>query len=207
MIEAVTIDGPAGDLEGRLERPETGSRGAALLCHPHPRFGGSLDDAVLSCAAAACRTAGLASLRFNFRGVGASAGRFDEGIGEQDDALASARWLTQRVQGPLWLVGYSFGAWVLWHAAPRMAATVGPCALILIAPPMDVMPFSRDGPSALPVHAWIGDQDAFAAAGTVRDRLAVLAPPGRTQVVTGADHFFTGRLAALEGALGESFTA
>src|SRR5512139_3138057 len=106
---------PAGDveLEAQLREPAGEIRGAAVVCHPHPVYGGTMDNRVVYRAAKSAAAAGFAALRFNFRGAGSSTGSFDQGIGEKDDVAAALDWLEGRYPGRFMaLGGYSFGAWV-----------------------------------------------------------------------------------------------
>ena len=98
-IETLLLDGPAGRLEALLETPEDAPRAVALLCHPHPLFGGTMHNKVVHRVARALRASGYAVLRFNFRGVGKSEGRHDLGVGEIDDARAGLDWLRNRFPG------------------------------------------------------------------------------------------------------------
>jgi len=124
MIPAGTVQ-----LEAQLGQPKSSPRGAVVLCHPHPVYGGTMDNRVVYRAAKAAAGAGFAALRFNFRGVGQSTGAFDQGIGEKEDVAAAIDWLEARYQGfPLVLIGYSFGAWVGLQVGcddPRIRALVG----------------------------------------------------------------------------------
>ena len=108
------IRGDGVELEAILREPEVRPLlGAAVLCHPHPVYGGTMDNRVVYRAGKAVMEAGLAALRFNFRGVGASTGSYDHGEGEKDDASAAIDYLSAKYSGlPLVLVGFSFGAWV-----------------------------------------------------------------------------------------------
>ena len=127
-----TIKGPAGALEVALGEPEGDRRGVAVICHPHPLYGGTLDNKVAYTLARASEQQGLASVRFNFRGVGDSEGLHDGGAGELDDALAAiahARELFGPGE-PLLVAGFSFGGWISLHAAARSDAE----QLITVAP-------------------------------------------------------------------------
>ncbi len=193
MTENLSIDGPAGPLEARYEPASGEATIQAVLCHPHPQYGGSMHDAVLGRLAAALSWAGIGVLRFNFRGVGASAGRYDGGIGEVDDLLAAADWLLAARPGTqLWAGGYSFGAWVTWqaldHALPAGRA-------MLIAPPVGAMPFPSHSAN-VPTDVVIGTGDDFA------DPAALSAWSGvKVHRIQGADHFFTGCIEELDRTL------
>lgn len=194
----MSIDGPSGPLEIRLDPADQPAGIQAVLCHPHPLYGGTLHDAVLDCLTTVLVEAGVAVLRFNFRGVGASAGRHDHGAGEVDDLLAAADWLRRREpSAALWCGGYSFGAWVTWQALARGLTAE---RALLIAPPVGPMPFEAH-PTSIPVDVVIGDADEFA------DPEALAGWSGvRCHTIAGADHFFGSRLsdlaARLRGLLG-----
>jgi uncharacterized protein len=179
------IPGPTGIMEAQ-HQPATRPHGAeVVLCHPHPLYGGSMHDGVLDCAARALLASGVGVLRFNFRGVGHSEGRFDGGRGEIDDLIAAIRWLRDRTPGaPLWLGGYSFGAHIAWQAAQ----TTGAERILLLAPPIGPMDFPAQ-PIDCPVDVFAGDRDDFIDA----DALAMWTGV-RVHVMAGCDHFFSGRL-------------
>jgi alpha/beta superfamily hydrolase len=122
--ERFTIDGPAGTLEVAIGHPVHAPSGIALVAHPNPVQGGTLDNKVAQTLARTFQGLGYASVRFNFRGVGASEGTFDEGIGETDDAHAALDHARARFGHglPLVLAGFSFGCFVQWRLAQRVAA-------------------------------------------------------------------------------------
>ncbi len=185
------IDGPSGALEAQFTAAQaTSLKGVAVLCHPHPQYGGSMHDAVLGCCEDILLQQGISCLRFNFRGVGASAGTFDNGQGEVDDVLAAVAWARQESQDqPLWLVGYSFGAAMVWQTLQRAA----PARTILIAPPVGVMSFADPGDSTGEVFALAGDQDQFVDAQQFASWHGV-----DSRLIAGADHFFSGTFAELQ---------
>ena len=191
MQQSITIPGPAGALEARIESA-AGDRWA-ILCHPHPLYGGSMHDAVLDTAAGVLAEREVGTVRFNFRGVGASDGEHDEGRGEMDDLVAVRDWLAaEHAPGELWLAGYSFGSNLVWRARSRIPEAR---RIVLIAPPVGNMPFAppNDDEPAL-VTVVTGDRDAFVDLDVLRTW-----PADRCDVrtVTGADHFFAGRWDAL----------
>ncbi|MEQ8859501.1 MAG: alpha/beta hydrolase [Pseudomonadales bacterium] len=178
------IDGPAGRLTARYDAVAVACTAQAVLCHPHPQYGGSMDDAVLATVAERLLAAGIGVLRFNFRGVGGSDGTYDGGDGEVADLLAATAWLRrEQATGPLWAGGYSFGAWVTWRA---LAAGLQADRILLIAPPVGAMTFAA-GPLPDIAFAIAGDADDFV------DGAALQALPGvDTTIIAGCDHFFSG---------------
>ena len=194
------IPGTAGLLETRVV---PGDRNAwAILCHPHPLYGGSMDDAVLDIARARFAAQGRGTVLFNFRGVGMSGGRHDGGAGEVDDVLDVARWLDENhAVDALALVGYSFGSSVAWRALPDLP---GGTKAVLIAPPLGGMAYPPlpDAVGAVIV----GDRDPFLDAGALDRWLAAQTGVGRI-VIAGADHFFGQAADALAEALDEVIAA
>ena len=190
--EAVTIAGPAGDLEALLEIPE-GADGArvGVVCHPHPVYGGTMTNKVVHMLARSFNERGVPTVRFNFRGVGASAGAYGEGAGETQDALAVMDWALQRFPGAaLWAAGFSFGGAIAVRAAVARDAK----RLVTVAPA--VHRFAVDG-AQLPQCPWLlvqGDNDELVDAGEIQRWVATLAHPPRLVVLPGVDHFFHRRL-------------
>jgi uncharacterized protein len=119
QTEILQIEGPAGALELAVDRPDGVSRGVAVIAHPHPLFGGTMTNKVVQTLARAFVSTGWTAVRFNFRGIGASAGVYDEGRGERDDMLAVVAQMAP--EGPLCLAGFSFGAFVTSHAVAELA--------------------------------------------------------------------------------------
>jgi alpha/beta superfamily hydrolase len=190
--ERITIAGPAGDLEALLEIP-AGADGTrvAVVCHPHPVYGGTMTNKVVHILAKAFGERGVPAVRFNFRGVGASAGAYDEGEGETQDALAVMDWAVQRFAGAaLWAAGFSFGGAVAVRAAVARDAK----RLVTVAPA--VHRFAVDG-AQLPRCPWLlvqGDHDELVDAGEIQRWVATLAQPPRLVLLPGVDHFFHGRI-------------
>lgn len=199
------FSGPAGDLEYDFALPKDAAVGAALVCHPHPVHGGTLDNKVAYMLARACNDAGLAALRFNFRGVGKSAGRFDDGNGELDDARAALTAL-QAAQPdlPVVLCGFSFGAAI----SLRLAVEQEPSKLVSIAPPL----FYFDGADIpQPACPWLlvhGLADEVVDAQDTRERLDSLErPPAEQHWLPEVGHFFHGQLSGLRRIVADSLQA
>lgn len=197
---ALAIPGPAGLIEAAYDEAEaTPQPVLAIVCHPLPTEGGTMHNKVVTMAARALRESGVATLRFNFRGVGASEGSFDDGRGELDDLRAVAAWA--RAHHPdkaLWLAGFSFGAWV----SLRAAVELGAAALVSIAPPVG-RSWDFDG-IALPSVPWLviqGDADEIVDAAAVRDWVASLPTPPVLVEMPDTSHFFHRKLLDLRGAL------
>ena len=193
------IEGPAGALELIVD-----DRGGnyAVLCHPHPLYGGSMHDGVLGLAEQAWQRLEGSSIRFNYRGVGASEGSFDGGSGEADDAVCVANWARHTFGArTLTLLGYSFGADVAWRAA---AALEDIAQVVLVAPPMPSMDFlHRPAPPTVLIH---GDQDDFVDA-AFAEKWAAEQASARLITLEGADHFFSGAGNALAAAFDTAFGA
>ncbi len=205
MLERATLPGPVGALEAVIEDPVTRAADApqcpdryAVVCHPHPLFGGALTNKVVHTVARAFQELGIPTLRFNFRGVGASAGAYDSGDGEVDDALAAIRWGSERWPGRRpWLAGFSFGAYV----AARAAGLVDTERLVLVAPPIGRFDFSAVSAPRCPWLVVQGEADELVPVGGVRAWLGALVPAPTLIVLPGVDHFFHGRLHELRAAV------
>ena len=197
----VTIPGEPS-LEAAVALPP-GAPVGVVLCHQHPRYGGDMDSPVVVAAAEACARRGLATLRFNFRGVGASAGRWDEGHGERDDVRSALAELRRQLAPParVALAGYSFGA----SMATAVAGGGEPLAgLALIAPPLATPGWQRPGPLAIdgPLLVVAGSEDPYCPRAALAT-LATAMPEAILTVIDGADHFFSTGLQALDAALAD----
>ena len=201
LSETLSIPGPAGVLESIIDLPSDSSASSgpaqprvAVICHPHPLHGGMMTNKVVHMLAKAFNDFGITAARFNYRGVGASAGRYDEGIGETDDAVAVMDWVARRWPGArLWLGGFSFGGGV----AIRAAGTRRIEGLVTVAPAVRHVSVPTDD---LPRVPWLliqGDQDELVDAQDVQDWAATLAVPPQIALLSGVDHFFHGRLTEL----------
>jgi uncharacterized protein len=206
-VERLSIEGHAGALQaiveepGVVEAPSVAAASYAVVCHPHPLYGGTMDNKVVTTVARALQEAGMPTLRFNFRGVGASAGVFDQGVGETADADAVASWGAQRWPGrTMVLAGFSFGAYV----ALRLAQQRVPRHLITIAPAISLFDVSG---MAVPPCPWLvvqGDADDVVDPAAVVSWVNGLDPKPRLVVLNGAGHFFHGRLQELRNAVSDA---
>lgn len=198
-LVSVEIQGPAGLLEGLLRAPATPA-GSAVVAHPHPRHGGTMHTKVVHRAAKLLSDRfSLAALRFNFRGVGASGGSYDEGRGETEDLVAAAEWMRRRQPGgPFVLAGFSFGSLCALGAAARL----GPDVLFLIGLPVDRWDGAAPAAPSWRV-VWVqGDEDGFSPPAKAR---AIAEARGWTFLsVPGADHFFAGKLDEFEKTAGDA---
>jgi len=192
------IAGAAGDIELIVDLPAAAPRAVAVCCHPHPLFGGTLTNKVIHTVARSFTTQGAAAVRFNFRGVGASQGAHDDGIGETEDLVTVAEWARSRWPDlPLWLGGFSFGSYVALRGAARLA----PALLVTVAPPVGRWDFSS---IAAPTCPWLvvqGSEDELVPAAGVVAWAQALQPAVRIAMLDGATHFFHGRLHELQDAV------
>ncbi|HZZ83915.1 MAG TPA: hypothetical protein VFE30_05205 [Anaeromyxobacteraceae bacterium] len=211
----VDLQGPSGRLEALYEEPSR-ARFAAVVCHPHPRFGGTMHNHATFRLAKAVRALGGATLRFNYRGVRLSAGTYDHGIGEAGDARAALAFLAaRRPELPRLACGFSFGAWVALRAGcgdEAVRAVV--CAGVALREVSD-RPLELLRSCAKPLAAVQAERDEFGAPESVRELLQGAAGPREFIEVGGATHLFTEKLPeyqraceeALRWALGEAGVA
>ncbi len=200
----LTLAGAAGPLEALLDCPEGAPRAVALVLHPHPLYGGTMRNKVAHTLARTLAGLGAATLRFNFRGVGASAGPHDHGRGEAEDAARAAAWLRAALPGrPLWLAGFSFGAWVALRAAP----VVRPDCLVTVAPPADRYDQAEVTRPDCPWLLVQGDADEVVDAAAVLRWARRMMPPPHIVRLPGTGHFFDRRLVALAAAVREGLAA
>ena len=201
--ETFDFAGPAGRLEAILMRPpESPPVAAAVVCHAHPLHGGMMHFKVVFRAAKALQSAGLAVLRFNFRGVGRSEGTHDHGAGEQEDARGALLEVQGRFPGlSLVLGGFSFGSTVALRLAARDASVRAVFALgYPLSRPAETAPLEAVRAPRLFVQ---GENDEFGSGEALRSRVEPLPPPREIAVIPGADHFFEGRLDALQGVIAD----
>ena len=191
------LAGPAGVIEALRDEPgpDQPVRGTAVIAHPHPLFGGTMDNKVVQTLARAFVQSGWAALRFNFRGVGASEGQHDEGRGETDDMLALVA--AQAADGPLAIGGFSFGSFVATRALETLWASRTVDKIVLVGTAASRFEVARLPPEAhdrtLVVH---GEQDETVPLASVMDWARPQSLP--VTVVPGGEHFFHGQLPLLK---------
>ncbi len=195
ISQLVTVDGSDASLEGLLETPSAGElSGIAVVCHPHPLHGGTMTNKVAHTVARAFVAEQACVLRFNFRGVGNSAGEFDHGNGELRDALAALAYVSARHPGqPVWLAGFSFGGAV----AIRAALQCDVAGLVSVAPAVSGY---ADSLTAEPTCPWLivqGDQDELVDIDETIKFVNHLQARPSLAVIQGGEHFFHGRLVEL----------
>ena len=195
--EKLTLAGPVGELEALVEEPDLDRiDGFAVVCHPHPLYQGTMTNKVVHTVARAFQELGLATVRFNFRGVGKSAGVYDEGNGETEDCLAVLDWARTRWPNATpSLGGFSFGAWIAIRAASRVRDLA---RLVSIAPPVQRFDFQE---LEMPRCRWLivlGADDELVDCEGVINWVNDIAPGPELVVLEGVDHFFHGRLSDLK---------
>ncbi len=204
--QSLFLDGPAGRLEAILWTPPAGAVPplGALVCHPHPLFGGTMHNKVVYQAAKTFDQLELPVLRFNFRGAGLSAGMHDQGPGERDDVRAALDFLAQRFPGlPILLAGFSFGCWVGLRVG---CADLRVTELIGLGAPVNDSDFSYLETCAKPKLFLHGACDQFGARDNLERMVALLPGENRVAVIDGADHFFAGKLDQMTAALSSWLT-
>jgi uncharacterized protein len=201
------IPGSVGRLEALLDEPAAGVdvRAAVVFAHPHPQYGGTMHSKVVYQAAKALGRIGCAVLRFNFRGVGSSAGAFDEGVGESDDFRAGLDFMQQQYQGvPLWAGGFSFGAWIALTVAVQNSRV---STMIGIAPPIARFDMEAVRRSAKAKFFIQGERDELCPLKEMQEFYAHCEEPKELVVIDAADHLFDGKTSevgdAIEDLLGD----
>lgn len=203
-IRSLFLDGPAGRLEALLNGGTENATHAAVVCHPHPLFGGTLHNKVVFHTMKALNSFGYPVLRFNFRGTGLSQGEHDNGIGEVDDVRAALDWLDREFHLPLVFAGFSFGAAVGLRAASSDSRVE---ALIAVGTPVTPVAADTEMPRnytyefmsdcAMPKLFVSGARDQFGPKAKLEELIASVPEPKKFVLIEGADHFFEGRLREL----------
>jgi hypothetical protein len=195
------LPGPAGRLEAMLWTPASANPDlVALVCHPHPLFGGTMHNKVVFQAAKALHRRGIPVLRFNFRGTGQSEGEHDKGRGERDDVRAGLDFLAAEFPGrPIVLVGFSFGSWVglaVGCEDERVSDLIG------LGIPVNSVSLSYLRDCGKPKLFIQGGSDQFGSRENVNELFDMLPEPKKLVIVEQADHFFTGKLEHMTAAIG-----
>jgi alpha/beta superfamily hydrolase len=207
-IRSLFLDGPAGRLEALLNAGTASATHAAVVCHPHPLFGGTLHNKVVFHTMKALNSFGFPVLRFNFRGTGLSQGEHDKGEGEVEDVRTAFNWLEGEFRLPLLLAGFSFGAVVGLRAAcddPRVRALIAvgtpvvPVAEATEEPRVYTYEFLRE--CVKPKLFISGARDKFGPRAKLEALFASVPEPKKLVIVEGADHFFEGRLREMREAI------
>jgi len=175
-------------LEGLLYT--AGPKGV-VVTHPHPLYGGNMTNAVVETIVRTFQEVGFSTLRFNFRGVGASQGVYDSGKGEAEDTREALNYLAQMGMDKLYLAGYSFGAWV---NAQLSYQEIGTTLLAMVSPPVAFMQFDDQQPIPNLKLVITGSQDEIAPEQMVREQLVNWNPAAHLEIISGADHFYSGCL-------------
>lgn len=199
MDQPITFRADDIVLDARLNR-QAADR-AAIIAHPHPLYGGDMDNGVVLALAEAYARQGWTTLRFNFRGTGRSTGQFDDGAGEQDDLQAAIDYLRQEGYDRIDLAGYSFGAWVIacWSRAHAHHTH----RVLLVAPPVAFIDFGSRLPIPGLARVFAGDMDDLAPPAHIRTALPFWDPAARMELIQGADHSFWGHFQDLQQAVGK----
>jgi alpha/beta superfamily hydrolase len=205
--ERLLLPGAAGRIETLVESPHAAPRAVAVCCHPHPLFGGAMTNKVIHTVARSFVAANAIAIRFNFRGVGLSEGIHTGGDGETDDVVGLVAWARERFPGlPLWLAGFSFGAWV----ALRAQSILQPSLLVTVAPPVGRWDFSTIDTPRCPWLVVQGSKDELVDAAAVEGWLFSLKSRSGVSpqmfLLPEADHFFHARLHEVRDAISRFVT-
>lgn len=197
----VFFNGPAGRIEGRYNVSSSKNAPVALVLHPHPLYGGTMNNKVVYSVHQTLVANGFTVLRINFRGIGKSQGQFDNGVGELTDAATALDWL--QAQNPAapqsWVAGFSFGSWIGMQLIMRRPEIT---SFIAVSPPVNKYDFSFLSPCPIPGLIIQGDNDSIVPEENVMDLFGRLSKQKHSKVqyqsVQGADHFFRDKLSDLE---------
>ena len=202
QIRSFFLEGAAGRLEALLNAGTADARYAAVVCHPHPLFGGTMHNKVVYNTMKALNGFGFPVLRFNFRGTELSEGEHDYGKGERDDVLTALNWLKQEFSLPILFAGFSFGAAIGLRAAcpdPDVKALLSLGTPVAAEGRSYTYEFLHD--CAKPKLFLSGDRDQYGPAERLYEVTAAAADPKRFVLIHGADHFFEGQLSAMRSAI------
>ena len=203
-IRSLMLHGPAGRLEALLNVGEATATHAALVCHPHPMFGGTMHNKVVYNAMKSLSKFGFPTLRFNFRGAGLSEGKHDEGRGEVDDVRAALDYLAAEYQLPIIFAGFSFGAATGLRAVcgdPRVVGLISLGTPVAVDGRIYTYDFLRD--CHKPKLFVSGENDQYSPQPELKAAYANAQEPKRLVIVEGADHFFAGKIPLMQQAIEE----
>lgn len=210
LMPEIIFNGPAGRLEGRYKHSKLPDAPLALILHPHPQHGGTMNNKVTYALYQAFADRGFSTLRFNFRGVGRSQGEYDRGEGELSDAATALDWM-QKINPnakSVWVGGFSFGAWVGMQLLMRRPEIEG---FISVAPPANMYDFSFLAPCPSSGLIVQGDQDDIVPQESVSGLVGKLKELNNIeidyQVIKGANHFFTDRIDQLSAVIHDHLDA
>ena len=190
MEEKITFESGPCRLEGYWQAGAKG-KGVAIT-HPHPLYGGTMNNPVVETVQSAYRQHGYATLRFNFRGVGGSRGNYDKGMGEQADVRAAIAYVESMNVSAVDLAGYSFGAWVNTGVAADSHTSIK--SMMMISPPVGFIEFKNVNALSCLKLVVTGGRDDIAPVNQIRDMLPTWNPDAQFEVIDGCDHFYSGHL-------------
>jgi alpha/beta superfamily hydrolase len=197
MEEKITFPAGRYRLEGYWQAGATGK--GVVITHPHPLYGGTMNNPVVETVQSACQQYGYATLRFNFRGAGGSQGNYDNGIGEQDDVRAAIAYVENRNVSAVDLAGYSFGAWVNTGVAATSRTSIK--SMLMISPPVAFIEFGNVKALSCLKLVITGSRDDIAPPHQIRDLLPAWNPDAKFKIIDGCDHFYIGYLDKLQSIL------
>ena len=197
MEEKITITSGRYELEGYWQ---TGTKGTGVvITHPHPLYGGAMNNPVVETIQSAYQQNGYATLRFNFRGVGGSQGNFDNGRGELDDVRAAIAYVEHMDVNAVDLAGYSFGAWVNAGVAAESGASIA--SMMMVSPPVGFIEFENRNALGCLKLVVTGSRDEIAPPDQIRDLLPAWNPDAQFEIIDGCDHFYMGHIDKLQSIL------
>jgi hypothetical protein len=197
MEEKITLYSGQYLLEGYWQAGTKGK--GVVITHPHPLYGGSMNNPVVETVQSAYQQNGYATLRLNFRGVGGSQGNFDNGVGEQDDVRAAIAYVENMNVSAVDLAGYSFGAWVNAGVATDSSTSIE--SMMMISPPVGFIEFENAKALDCLKLVVTGSRDEIAPANKIRDLLPAWNPGAHFEIIDGCDHFYMGYLDKLQSIL------
>jgi len=194
MEEKITFESGPCRLEGYWQAGAKGK--GVVITHPHPLYGGTMNNPVVETVQSAYRQHGYATLRFNFRGVGGSRGNYDKGMGEQADVRAAIAYVESMNVSAVDLAGYSFGAWVNTGVAADSPTAIK--SMMMISPPVGLIEFENVNVLSCLKLVVTGGRDDIAPVNQIRDMLPTWNPDAQFEVIDGCDHFYSGHLDKLK---------